>query len=400
MEYDLVFEGGGAKGMVLVGALYEFTRRGHTCGRLMGTSAGAIAATLTAAGYTSEEMLAALAEKDEAGEPVFASFMGAPGNFPEKVVSQGAFSHLLQNFDIAMLPDFIEVPIENLILKFFAEKKPANNIFSLVELGGWYSADNFIRWLEAKLDSGAFQGQPRHFSGMSMQAFYQASGKDLTLIAADTTGETMLVINHRTAPDCPVVWAVRMSMSIPLLWQEVVWQPEWGAYRGTDISGHAIVDGGILSNFPIELFISDAPNVTDLMGEKTNDRVLGMLIDEKLPVPGVAEVQETEKKGIEVGDLQTVRRLSGLMNTVLGARDKAVISSFEHLVVRLPAKGFGTVEFDMSDQRRNLLVDAGRQTMMHYLDHMQEETGPQPLKGEELTGAGMANRVAERLLMQ
>lgn len=400
MEYDLVFEGGGAKGMVLVGALYEFTRRGHTCGRLMGTSAGAIAATLTAAGYTSEEMLAALAEKDEAGEPVFASFMGAPGNFPEKVVSQGAFSHLLQNFDIAMLPDFIEVPIENLILKFFAEKKPANNIFSLVELGGWYSADNFIRWLEAKLDSGAFQGQPRHFSGMSMQAFYQATGKDLTLIAADTTGETMLVINHRTAPDCPVVWAVRMSMSIPLLWQEVVWQPEWGAYRGTDISGHAIVDGGILSNFPIELFISDAPNVTDLMGEKTNDRVLGMLIDEKLPVPGVAEVQETEKKGIEVGDLQTVRRLSGLMNTVLGARDKAVISSFEHLVVRLPAKGFGTVEFDMSDQRRNLLVDAGRQTMMHYLDHMQEETGPQPLKGVELTGAGMANRVAERLLMQ
>ncbi|MCB2178837.1 patatin-like phospholipase family protein [bacterium] len=398
MEYDLVFEGGGAKGMVFVGALYEFTRRGHTCGRLMGTSAGAIAATLTAAGYTPEEMLAALAEKDAEGHPVFASFMGTPGNFPDAVVSQGAFSQLLKNFDIPMLPDFIEVPIENLILKFFAEKNPANNVFSLVELGGWYAADHFIEWLQAKLDSGTFNGQTRHFSRMSMQEFFQATGKDLTLIAADTTGEEMLVINHRTAPDCPVVWAVRMSMSIPLLWQEVIWRREWGAYRGIDISGHAVVDGGVLSNFPIELFISRSANVTAVMGKKHHENVLGLLIDEKVPVPGVIAVQKTAKKGLDVGELHTVRRLSGLMNTVLGARDKAVIAAFEHLVVRLPAKGYGTVEFDMSDERRNLLVEAGRQTMMHYFDHMQSASGPKPLSGEALTGTGMADKVAERFL--
>ena len=82
MEYDLVFEGGGAKGMVFVGAMDEFYRRGHTSGRLMGTSAGAITAALTAAGYTTEEMLSALAEKDADGKPVFAGFMAAPGSFP------------------------------------------------------------------------------------------------------------------------------------------------------------------------------------------------------------------------------------------------------------------------------------------------------------------------------
>ena len=42
MKYDLVFEGGGAKGMVFVGALQVFESLGHTPGRLMGTSAGAI----------------------------------------------------------------------------------------------------------------------------------------------------------------------------------------------------------------------------------------------------------------------------------------------------------------------------------------------------------------------
>ena len=30
MEFDMVFEGGGAKGMVFVGAMKEFERRGHT----------------------------------------------------------------------------------------------------------------------------------------------------------------------------------------------------------------------------------------------------------------------------------------------------------------------------------------------------------------------------------
>jgi predicted acylesterase/phospholipase RssA len=48
MEFDLVFEGGGAKGIVFVGAVQEFEALGHTADRLLGTSAGAITATLLA----------------------------------------------------------------------------------------------------------------------------------------------------------------------------------------------------------------------------------------------------------------------------------------------------------------------------------------------------------------
>ena len=44
MQYDLVFEGGGAKGIALAGAYEELARQGHTHGRLLGTSAGAITA--------------------------------------------------------------------------------------------------------------------------------------------------------------------------------------------------------------------------------------------------------------------------------------------------------------------------------------------------------------------
>ena len=78
MQYDLVFEGGGAKGMVFAGAGAEFFHRKHTFNRLLGTSAGAITATLLAAGYTPEEMAEALTEKED-GRSVFEGFMGIPG---------------------------------------------------------------------------------------------------------------------------------------------------------------------------------------------------------------------------------------------------------------------------------------------------------------------------------
>ena len=91
MKYDLVFEGGGAKGMVFVGALKVFEAEGHTHGRLLGTSAGAITAALLAAGYSTQEMMDAL-EEERDGRPVFTEFMGVPAPFDEEAVRNSATS--------------------------------------------------------------------------------------------------------------------------------------------------------------------------------------------------------------------------------------------------------------------------------------------------------------------
>ena len=232
---------------------------------------------------------------------------------------------------------------------------------------------------------------------MTLKQFFDATGVELSVVAADTTDGRLLVLNHRTAPDCPVVWAVRMSMSIPLVWDEVVWQEGWGGYLGRPMAGHAIVDGGLLSNFPIELFISDEPQVVRLMGPKQDNPVLGLLIDESLAVPA--------KKGILVdinikpGELKTVQRLQRLVDTMTGAHDKMVIEEYEHLVVRLPAAGYGTTEFDMSDERRNALVGAGRTRWgcistaipQRRLDR-REAPGPRPPRGRELKASNASRR--------
>lgn len=371
MKYDLVFEGGGAKGMVLVGAYEEFVGRHHTAGRLLGTSAGAITATLIAAGYTPAEMLTALNEREN-GKPVFAGFMGLPPPFSQAEVESSAIRTLLRNINLKFVPDFVEEPLDDAIAKTLAENPDSRHIFAFVERGGWYAADRFVTWLQNKLDSGSTStGAQRQFSRMTLAHFFDSTKVDLSLVASDTTGGRLLVLNHNTAPDCPLVWAVRMSMSIPLVWDEVVWQESWGDYLGRNLSDHLIVDGGMLSNFPLELFISDEPQVTRLMGPKQDSPVLGLLIDESLPVPPLAAPRARGllvDVDVKPGQLTTVQRFRRLVDTATTAHDKMVIDAFSHLVVRLPAQGYGTTEFDMSDERRDALVEAGRNAMRAYFD--------------------------------
>ena len=404
MKYDMVFEGGGAKGMVFVGAMQEFEKRGHTHDWLLGTSAGAITATLLAAGYNSTEMMEALAEK-KGEKSVFSDFMGNPGSFKDSpLVENGALARLLKNIDIPLIPEALEKKLDQTFIKWVASNPRARHLFSFVEMGGWYSADNFLEWISGKLDSGEYNGNPRKFSGMSLRQFHKATGKDLSLVASNTTSEMMLVLNQRTAPKLPVIWAVRMSMSIPLLWQEVVWKKEWGRYRKMKMEGHTIVDGGLLSNFPIELFLSDLRSVTDVMGSKTSKHVIGLLIDETLPVPGAKKPNDKGDGNFDISQLATVQRLNHLINTLLGARDKSVIEAFENFVVRMPALGYGTTEFDMTDKRRNTLVDAGRTAMHNYFEFelpaakMAETLGIKKKPTFRVTAS--ADRLAEKMVLR
>lgn len=406
MKYDLVFEGGGAKGMVFVGAMEEFFNRQHSSGRLLGTSAGAITAVLLAAGYTPAKMLEALNEKEN-GRSVFTGFMGDPEPFTKEEIKKSATRDVLTNIDLKFVPGFLEGSMDDALARWLADNSRSRHFVAFIERGGWFSAARFVSWLQAKLDSDPETGLRRTYSQMSLKQFFEATDVELSVVAADTTDGRLLVLNHRTAPDCPVVWAVRMSMSIPLVWDEVVWKEGWGGYLGRPMAGHVIVDGGMLSNFPIELFISDEPQVVRLMGPKQDNPVIGLLIDESLAVPA--------KKGILVdinikpGELKTVQRLKHLVDTMTGAHDKMVIEEYEHLVVRLPAAGYGTTEFDMSDERRNALVRAGRDTMGVYFDsHPAKKAGPPRGAGaKSAKGKGAksvkrvktsADRIAGRLL--
>lgn len=97
----------------------------------------------------------------------------------------------------------------------------------------------------------------------------------------------------------------------------------------------------MLSNFPIELYLSSDLGVTNVMGPKQDTVVLGMLIDENAPVPQPIAPAAAPLVQIDIkpGELQTVLRLERLVSTALGAHDRAVMDEYDQLIVRLPAGG-------------------------------------------------------------
>jgi predicted acylesterase/phospholipase RssA len=370
--FDIAFQGGGAKGCAFAGVLQVLEERRHQVRRVVGTSAGAITATLLAAGYRSDELLAAVTERVN-GTPRLATFMDPPraGDFSQADLDRSeimkAAEQTVPLFNTPV-PPLLEKPQEEArkaelkAQKAIAERAQnmllrsphGRMLFSFVECGGFFEGRAIIDWIEGMLTKKGFP------PGVTFKGF-AAKGKDLSVVASDTTDMEMLVLNRTTAPDCPVAQAVRMSMSIPFVWREVEWEESWGKYLNRPKfgpqGGNIIVDGGLLSNFPIDLIMSSAESVMDVMGpfDPSGATSIGFSIDVTLPVPGTEDTNVPKKPRDQPVFVQRVARL---IDTMTGTRDKEASIRFKQSICPIPAKGYGTLEFDMSPDRLDKLIRA------------------------------------------
>ena len=173
MQYDLVFEGGGAKGAVFVGAIQEFERRGHTARRYLGTSAGAITATLMAAGYTSAEMLAVTEEKTADGKPRFSTFMDIAEEFLPADIEKSFTQEIFNRVNLPLVPAWGEHQIDESLVSQLMHMPVYRELFSFVERGGLYAGDAFLAWIREKLDAS-----PHKLATATFTEFNQKTGSD------------------------------------------------------------------------------------------------------------------------------------------------------------------------------------------------------------------------------
>jgi predicted acylesterase/phospholipase RssA len=349
-NFDVVFEGGGAKGSAFVGGLTALKEAGHTMRRLIGTSAGAITAALIAAGFSAEEMLAAVNEQHD-GKPRFTTFMDRPkaADFSIRDRQNSETFRALQALHVPMVAN-------DAVLGLLLDTPVYPTLFCVVESGGVFSGAAFRAWLQEKLGTKGIAPTD------TLADMFQKTGVDLSVVASDTTDMEMLVLNHRTAPRLPIVWAVRMSMSIPLVWREVVWQESWGTYLARSKANNTIVDGGVLSNFPIKLI---AESVPEIMGDTDPNGALnlGLLLDEMLAIPGTNPALPPK----DLTQLPVVQRVSRLIDTMMGAQDNDEIRKHQSEICRLPVKGYGTTEFNMAAPKLRSLVEGGHGAMAAHL---------------------------------
>jgi NTE family protein len=332
---NLVFEGGGVKGIAYIGAMQVMQEKEILAGirRVGGTSAGAINATLFALGYTLVEQRRILKKLD------FNNFMDDSWGLVRDT--------------------------ERLIKKF-----------------GWYKGDFFHNWI-----SGLINKKLRN-PNATFRDLKVAGQPDLYVYGTNLSTRFGEVFSIEHTPTTRIADAVRISMSIPLF---------FAAFR--NIRNDVYVDGGLLNNFPVKLFDREKYIEKDKrakMAVKTkyydaenkkflnkhpqaspyvyNKETLGFRLDSKQEIGIFRDGAEPQHANIA----DFFDYIKALMGTVLDSQLNTHLHSDDwQRTIYIDTLGVGTTDFDLSETMKTKLEQSGRMGADTYFQWY-DKKGSQP----------------------
>lgn len=287
MIVDGVFSGGGMKGFAYVGAIQVLEERGILFKRVAGTSAGAILATFIAAGYRAKE--------------------------------------LEQIFDELNLKTLLDPP--KAVFNF-----PFLKWINLYKRYGLYEGKRLEKWFYQKL------------TAKGIYTFGDLPPDSLKLVASDLTNGKILVLpddlkNYGIDSNRFLVSrALRMSCGLPFFFEP--------AYLKNGKGDCVIVDGGVLSNFPLWIFEN------------------GMKIR---PVLGIKLSSASEEMPPRTID-NAIQFFEALFSTMQTAHDKRYIDRrIEKDIIFIPVEKYSTTQFDMNEETKRELINIGKERTTQFL---------------------------------
>ena len=324
---NLVFEGGGVKGIAYVGALEVLEREGilQNVKRVAGTSAGAMMAVLVGLRYTVDEV------KEILWDLNFKKFMDS-------------------SFGIV------------------------RDTKRLLEEYGWYKGDYFrnkmVEYIKGKTGDGEIT-----FRKLADTHQY----RDIYLVGADLSTGTSVVFSADDTPDVVVADAARISMSIPLF---------FASMKGGEKKDHILVDGGLLDNYSIKTFdrqsfVDDKKNnirlteyydkfntkksVKDIIGDNPyvyNRETLGFRLDAKEDISMYLAHKAMVRN--EISSFFTYTK--ALVTTLIDFQDNIHLHSDDwQRTVYIDTLGVRAIDFGISEAKKQKLVESGRQYTEDYL---------------------------------
>ena len=291
MYADLVCKGGGVKGIALVGALLYFEECGYIWKKVAGTSVGAIVASLVAVGYTAKEI-----------------------------------------YDIMLKIDYHK----------FADK---NTLQSILLIGpaiylfyskGIHAGDYVENFLSEKFE----QKGKKYFKDI-----YENGESKLKVIASDVTRHKLIVlpddlVDYNINPmKFEIAKAVRMSLSIPFFFEPVILNKKGNPSY--------IVDGGLLSNFPIWIFdVSDRP---------------------RWPTFGLNLYNNVQNSNSNPHGL--ISYLMDVIETSLSTSEEIYFKDCDCVrIVNIPTLGISTINFDITKEEMTSLFNSGYNSAKSFLE--------------------------------
>lgn len=324
---NLVFEGGGVKGIAYAGAMEVLEERGISQDilRVGGTSAGAINAVLMGLNYT-------------------------PG----------------ETKDILARLNF-----KNFLDDSWGVMRDTNRL--LTEYG-WHKGDYFRTWIAEVIE--AKTGNPE-------STFTEIHGKkesshfrDMYFIGTNLSTRFAEVFSFEHTPRMYVADAVRISMSIPLF---------FAAKKSA--RGDVYVDGGVLDNYPIKLFdrekyVKEAAhrsfpgyyaehNAALTQAGKTispyvyNKGTLGFRLDSGEEIAVFRDQAEPAHNQID----DFFSYAWSLVDTFMESQENQHLHSDDwQRTIYIDTLGVKTTDFDLDDEQKDALVESGRTHTKKYFE--------------------------------
>jgi NTE family protein len=209
---NLVFKGGGMKGVAYLGAIEAIEEVGilQNITRVAGTSVGAISALLVSISKDSEQIR--------------------------------SYFNSLDHTKIPQAVDEINDPISKIIPLKVPGSLPIQPSRRLSKKFGWYSSEYFYNWLQEIIESQCGDGRA------TFKDFQNYGFRDLYVTATNLSKHRGEMFSAEHTPNVAVADAVRMSMSIPLFFNALQFDGEKFG------EGDYYVDGGVYDNFPMHVF--------------------------------------------------------------------------------------------------------------------------------------------------
>jgi NTE family protein len=329
---NLVFEGGGVKGIAYLGAMKVMQEKGilPNIKRVGGTSAGAINATLFALGYKLDEQRRILKKLD------FNNFMDDSWGLVRDT--------------------------ERLINKF-----------------GWYKGDFFHQWI-----SGLVNNKLKN-PNATFRDLEAAGQPDLYVYGTNLSSHYGEVFSKEHTPSTRIADAVRISMSIPLF---------FAAFRNA--RNDAYVDGGVLNNYPVKIFdrekyIEEADRAkvgieTKYYKEENqkfmkkhpnssryvyNMETLGFRLDSKQEIGVFRDGAEPVHNDIK----DFFDYIKALVSTIMESQLNSHLHSDDwQRTIYIDTLGVGTTDFDLSEAMKSKLEQSGRAGATAYFDWYEKKS--------------------------
>ncbi len=313
---NIVFEGAGIKGLAYAGVIkgLEEKRIINNIKRVGGTSAGAITAMMLSIGYNSDEVYNIISETK------FQKF------------NQGRFSVI-------------------------------GGSNRLKKLYGWYRSDRFLKWLEEII---------REKTGDSEITFEELKEKgyrELYLVATCLNKQSRVILSSETYPKMKVKDAVKISMSIPIYFEANFVDEEGKLNKKSRLSENidVMVDGGIIGNFPIDIFdeVIEGSN-----GDKlriANTQTLGIRID----TDGQIENDKTGK-GLEVLEIKDFKSYVSALYvlTIESLNRNSLTKSDWARTISVSSVGIGPKIKRLSEEEKRRLMESGEKAVKEYFENL------------------------------